>query len=110
MLTADQFVGRDDGPLEQQRQDNHVSRRNCTFPLILRKNQSPNYKDDDFSFAQKDKKIIRRNRRTFSSLRAGSFVCVGYRGQRRQRHPRTGEAGERNEAGKSERVRGRGIS
>ena len=40
VLTVDQFVGRDDGPLEQQRQDIHVRRRNCTFPLILRKNQS----------------------------------------------------------------------
>ena len=40
MLTADQFVGRDDGLLEQQRQDSHVCRRNRKFPLILRKNQS----------------------------------------------------------------------
>ena len=37
VLTADQFVGRDDGPLEQQKQDSHVCRRNGTFPLILRK-------------------------------------------------------------------------
>ena len=27
MLTADQFVGRDDGLLEQQKQDSHVCRR-----------------------------------------------------------------------------------
>ena len=32
--TADQFVGRDDGLLEQQRQDIHVCRKNCTFLLI----------------------------------------------------------------------------
>ena len=41
VLTADQFVGRDDGLLE------HVCRRNGTFPPILRKNQSPHYKDDE---------------------------------------------------------------
>ena len=46
VLTADQFVGRDDGLLEQQKQDSHVCRRNGTFPLILRKNQSPHYKGD----------------------------------------------------------------
>ena len=34
VLTADQFVGRDDGLLEQQRQNIHVCRKNCTFPLI----------------------------------------------------------------------------
>ena len=34
VLTVDQFVGRDDGLLEQQRQDIHVCRKNCTFPLI----------------------------------------------------------------------------
>ena len=46
--TADQFVGRDDGLLEQQKQDSHVCRRNGTFPLILRKNsQSPHYKGDE---------------------------------------------------------------
>ena len=33
-LTADQFVGRDDGLLERQRQDINVCRKNCTFPLI----------------------------------------------------------------------------
>ena len=32
VLTADQFVGRDDGLLEQQKQDSHVCRRNGTFP------------------------------------------------------------------------------
>ena len=47
VLTADQFVGRDDGLLEQQRQDIHVCRKNCTFPLIKWKNQSPHYKGDE---------------------------------------------------------------
>ena len=47
VITADQFVGRDDGLLEQQKQDSHVCRRNGTFPLILRKNQGPHYKDDE---------------------------------------------------------------
>ena len=37
VLTADQFVGRDDGLLEQQRQGSHVCRRNRTFPLMLRR-------------------------------------------------------------------------
>ena len=46
-LTANQFVGRDDGLLEQQRQDSHVFQRNRTFPLILMKNQSPHYKGDE---------------------------------------------------------------
>ena len=45
-LTADQFAGRDDGLLEQQKQDSRVCRRNDTFPLILRKNQSPHFKGD----------------------------------------------------------------
>ena len=47
VLTADQFVGCDDGLFEQQKQDSHVCRRNGTFPLILRKNQSPRYKGDE---------------------------------------------------------------
>ena len=47
VLTADQFVGRDDGLLEQQKQDSHVCRRNGIFPLILRRNQSPHYKGDE---------------------------------------------------------------
>ena len=47
VLTADQFVGRDDGLLEEQEHDSHVCRRNGTFPLILRKNQSPHYKCDE---------------------------------------------------------------
>ena len=34
VMTADQFAGRDYGLLEQQRQDIHVCRKNCTFPLI----------------------------------------------------------------------------
>ena len=32
--TANQFVGCNDGPLEQQKQDSHVCRRSRTFPLI----------------------------------------------------------------------------
>ena len=52
VLTADQFVGRDDGLLEQRKQDyiykySHVCRRNGTFPLILRKNQSSHLKGDE---------------------------------------------------------------
>ena len=47
VLTADQFLGRDDSLLEQQRQDSHFCQRNRTFPLILRKNQSPHYKGDE---------------------------------------------------------------
>ena len=42
--TADQFDGRDDGRLEQHRRDSRVCQRNRTFPLILRKNQSPQHK------------------------------------------------------------------
>ena len=47
VLTADQFVGRDDSLLEQQKQDSHVFGRNGTFPLILIKNQSPHHKGDE---------------------------------------------------------------
>ena len=47
VLTAGQFVGRDDGLLKQQKQDSQVCRRNGTFPLILSKNQSPHYKGDE---------------------------------------------------------------
>ena len=47
VLTADQFAGRNDGLLEQQNQDSHVCRRNCTFPMIVTKNQSPRYEDDE---------------------------------------------------------------
>ena len=36
MLTV---VGRDDGPLKEQKQDSHVCRTNRTFPLMSRKNQ-----------------------------------------------------------------------
>jgi len=43
VLTAD-GAGRDDGPLEQQKQEIHVCRRNRTFPLIQRQNQNPHYK------------------------------------------------------------------
>ena len=46
MLTADQFVERNDGPLEQQRKDSHVCRRHGTFSVILRKNQSFAITDD----------------------------------------------------------------
>ena len=48
VLTADQFVGFDDGLFEQQRHDSHVCRKTRIFPLILRKNQSPHYKGDEF--------------------------------------------------------------
>ena len=34
VLTADQFVGCDDGLLEQQKQDSHVCRRNGTLTLF----------------------------------------------------------------------------
>ena len=47
VLSADQFVGRDAGLLEQQRQDILVCQRNRTFTLIIRKNQSPQYKGDE---------------------------------------------------------------
>ena len=47
VLAVDQFVGRDEGPLEQQKQDSRVCRTNRTFPLILRKNQSHHYKDEE---------------------------------------------------------------
>ena len=47
VLTDGQFVGHGDGPLEHQKQDRHVCQRNRTFPLILRKNQSRHYKDDE---------------------------------------------------------------
>ena len=52
VLTADQFVGRDDGLLQQQRQDSHVCRKTRTFPLILRGNTK----------ATKSKKLRIRNR------------------------------------------------
>ena len=32
VLTVDQFVGRDDGLLERQKQDSHVCRRNGIIP------------------------------------------------------------------------------
>ena len=47
VLTGDQFVGRDDGLLEQKRQDRPVCRKNRTFPLILRKNELHHNKDDE---------------------------------------------------------------
>ena len=36
VLTADQLVGRNDGPPKQQKQDSHLRRRKRTFPLILK--------------------------------------------------------------------------
>ena len=48
VLTAHQFVGLDDGLLEQRRHDSHVCRKTRPFPLILKKNQSPHYKGDEF--------------------------------------------------------------
>ena len=56
VLTADQFVGRNDGLFEQQKQDSHVCRRNGAFPLILRKIRVLTTK------ATKSKKLRRRNR------------------------------------------------
>ena len=47
VLTADQFVGRDDGLLQQQRQNSHVCRKTSIFPLILRRNQSLHCKGDE---------------------------------------------------------------
>ena len=40
VLTADQFVGRDDGLLEQQKQGSHVCRRNGTLPDFKEKSES----------------------------------------------------------------------
>ena len=37
MLTVDQSVGRNGGPLERQKQDNHVYRKTGTLPPIFRK-------------------------------------------------------------------------
>ena len=45
--TVDQFVGCDDGPLDQQTQDSHVCRRNGTFHLILGKLRVVTTKDDE---------------------------------------------------------------
>ena len=56
VLTADQFVGRDDGLLEQQRQGSYVCRRNRTFPLMLRRIRVVTTK------ATKSKKLRIRNR------------------------------------------------
>ena len=47
VLTTDPFFERVDGPLEQQNLDSHVCRRNRTFSLILWKNHSSRYKDDE---------------------------------------------------------------
>ena len=43
VLTGDQFVGRDDGALEKQKQDSKKSH----ISSDLRKNQSHHYKDDE---------------------------------------------------------------
>ena len=40
VLTADQFIERDDDLLEQQKQDTHVCRRNRTFPSFKEKSES----------------------------------------------------------------------
>ena len=40
VLTVDQFVGRDGGPLERQEQDSQVYQKAGILPLIFRKNQS----------------------------------------------------------------------
>ena len=40
VLTVDQFVGRDGGPLERQKQDSQVYQKGGILPLIFRKNQS----------------------------------------------------------------------
>ena len=48
---------------------------------------------------------IHTNKLIVHSLGAGSLLWIGYRRQRWQRQPRTGEAGEKNEARKSERAR-----
>ena len=45
VMTVDQIVGRDDGPLRPQRQDSHVFRRTDTSPLICWKNRSHHYID-----------------------------------------------------------------
>ena len=47
VLTTDQFLRRDDGLLQQQRQDSHVCRKTGPSPLILRRNQSLHYKGDE---------------------------------------------------------------
>ena len=44
---VDKFFGRDDGPIDKEQQDSHICQRHCTFPLILRKNQSRHFKDDE---------------------------------------------------------------
>ena len=36
VLTADQLVGRNDGPPKQHKQDSHLRRRKLTFPLIFK--------------------------------------------------------------------------
>ena len=50
-------IGSDDGPLEQQNQ-NRNTRRNRTFPLILRENQSPPYNYDDSKNLRMRKEIL----------------------------------------------------
>ena len=47
VLTVDQLVGHGGGPLERQRQDNHVYRKTGTLPLNFRKNQSRHYINDE---------------------------------------------------------------
>ena len=57
VLTADQFVGRNHGLLQQRRRDSHVCRKTRTFPLILRRNQSLDFTTK----ATKSKKLRIRN-------------------------------------------------
>ena len=49
VMTVDQIVGHDDGPLWPQRQDSHVFRRTGTSPLICWKNRSHHYIDVEVS-------------------------------------------------------------
>ena len=48
-LTGDQFVGHDDGPLEQQKQDSHVCRRNSHISSDFKEKSesSQQFKDDE---------------------------------------------------------------
>ena len=87
VLTADQFVGRDDGLLEQQKQDSHVCRRNGIFPLILRKNQSPHCvqlkaffhdKEDDSNTSDKDISETLQTRKSKWTPPEGQFASLDF--------------------------------
>ena len=56
VLTVDQFFGRGGGPLERQKQDNHVYRKTGTLSLIFRKNRSRHYIDDEETIKKNYKK------------------------------------------------------